>query len=121
MRPLSPADLLKAMVLARSRCASEPKPGDKILIFKQPWLGHVLSGNKTLEVRGAAYKSGAYWFGSRGQQQQAKRAQQMTSVRRDLRTRHARTPDPRGEREAVQATCGGAQDGADNLIWNVIG
>ena len=67
---MSPADLLKAMVLARpQQRASVPKPGDKILIFKQPWLGHVLSGNKTLEVRAAAFKAGEYWFGMGGQQQ----------------------------------------------------
>ena len=37
---MSPAELLKAMVLARpQQRASVPKPGDRILIFKQPWLG----------------------------------------------------------------------------------
>jgi hypothetical protein len=58
------------MVLARisktSSSASAPKPGDRILIFKPQWLQLVLSGQKTMEVRGAAYKSGKYFFGTGG-------------------------------------------------------
>ena len=58
----------QTMVLARSSpCASAPKLGDRILIFKQPWLQLVLCGHKTLEIRGAPYKAGKYYFGSGGQ------------------------------------------------------
>ena len=32
-------------------------------------LARVLSGDKTLEVRGAAFKAGEYWFGMGGQRQ----------------------------------------------------
>ena len=44
-----------------------PRPGDRVLIFKPQWLQLILSGEKTLEVRAAPYKSGIYYFGSRGQ------------------------------------------------------
>lgn len=100
----SRADLLKTMVLARPpQRASTPRPGDKILVFKEPWLTLVLSGKKTLEVRAAPYKSGAYWFGTRGQQQQTERAQHahthmhmhMTHIRRDLRPGTSRTSGSR--------------------------
>ena len=56
------------MVLARPSpaSASHPRSGDRILIFKPEWLRLVLSGQKTLEVRAAAYKSGKYYFGTGG-------------------------------------------------------
>ena len=56
------------MVLARpsSRTSELPRPGDRILIFKAQWLQLVLSGEKKMEVRGAAYKSGKYYFGCQG-------------------------------------------------------
>ena len=44
-------------------CATPPQTGDRILIFKPQWLALVLSGRKTLEVRGIAYKSGSYYLG----------------------------------------------------------
>ena len=40
-----------------------PSHGDKILILKEPWLGLLLRGEKTLEIRGAPYASGRYWLG----------------------------------------------------------
>ena len=49
--------------LAPSPCATPPQTGDRILIFKPQWLALVLSGRKTLEVRGVAYKSGSYYLG----------------------------------------------------------
>ena len=56
------------MVLARPSpaSASHPRSGDRILIFKPEWLGLVLSGHKTLEVRAMAYKAGKYYFGTGG-------------------------------------------------------
>ena len=56
------------MVLARaaSTHASHPRKGDRILIFKPQWLQLVLSGQKTMECRGAAYKSGKYYLGCGG-------------------------------------------------------
>ena len=54
------------MTLARSRCASEPRTGDIILVFRPQWLSLVLSGRKTLDVRGTGYKSGRYYLGSGG-------------------------------------------------------
>ena len=55
------------MVLARPspRGASAPKPGDRILIFKGPWLRLVLNRQKSVEVRGAPYK-GKFYFGTKG-------------------------------------------------------
>ena len=41
-----------------------PAHGDNILILKEPWLGLLLRGEKTLEIRGAAYSSGRYWLGN---------------------------------------------------------
>ena len=55
------------MVLARpSPRASQPRSGDRILIFKPEWLRLVLTGHKTLEVRAMAYKAGKYYFGTGG-------------------------------------------------------
>ena len=42
-----------------------PVHGDRILILKEPWLGLLLRGEKTLEIRGAAYSSGRYWLGNK--------------------------------------------------------
>ena len=50
-----------------SMILKHPSPGDKILIFRPQYLQLVLGGAKTLEIRGAAYKPGLYYFGSRGQ------------------------------------------------------
>ena len=38
-------------------------PGDRILIVKPYWLELILSGEKTLEIRGTAYRPGKYWLG----------------------------------------------------------
>ena len=35
----------------------------KILILKKHWLDRILSGEKTLEIRGAPLKSGTYYLG----------------------------------------------------------
>ena len=40
-----------------------PQRGDRILILKQPWLGLLLSRQKTLEIRGAALRRGKYFIG----------------------------------------------------------
>lgn len=55
------------MVLAcpSPRGASAPKPGDRILIFREPWLRLVLNGQKSMDVRGAPYK-GKFYFGTKG-------------------------------------------------------
>ncbi len=39
-----------------------PKQNDRILILKFPWLGMLLSGEKTLEIRPKPY-TGVYWLG----------------------------------------------------------
>ena len=44
-----------------------PSPGDKILIFRPQFLQLIFGGAKTLEIRAAPYRSGTYYFGSRGQ------------------------------------------------------
>ena len=43
-----------------------PREGDKILVVKQPWLDLILTGLKTMEIRGKALRSGRYWIGYRG-------------------------------------------------------
>ena len=45
---------------------TEPAVNDKILVFKPQWLAPVLSGEKTLEIRGTAYRSGRYYLGTKG-------------------------------------------------------
>ena len=40
-----------------------PKPNDRILLLRQPWLGLILAGEKTLEIRGRALSPGKYWLG----------------------------------------------------------
>ena len=49
--------------LAPCLSALEPQAGDRILVFRPQWLSLVLSGQKKVEVRGAAYKSGSYYLG----------------------------------------------------------
>lgn len=44
-----------------------PTQGDRILILREPWLGLVLSGAKTLEVRSRRLTCKTYFLGSRGQ------------------------------------------------------
>ena len=46
---------------------SRPSPGDRILIFKQGWLSLIMSGQKTLEIRGSALRPGRYYLGCKGQ------------------------------------------------------
>ena len=40
-----------------------PRKNDKILILKFPWLGMLLSGEKTLEIRSKPFSAGRYWLG----------------------------------------------------------
>ena len=40
-------------------------PGDRILVLKEPWLRLLLSGEKTLEIRGSRLKGGRYFLGSK--------------------------------------------------------
>ena len=40
-----------------------PRKNDKILILNYPWLGMVLSGEKTLEIRSKPFSAGRYWLG----------------------------------------------------------
>ena len=40
-----------------------PQKGDKILLMLEPWLSLVLSGTKTMEVRGTAFRAGKYYLG----------------------------------------------------------
>ena len=42
-------------------------PGDRILIVKPCWSDRILSGEKTLEIRGAAYRPGKYFLGYKRQ------------------------------------------------------
>ena len=43
-----------------------PRPNDRILILRRPWLQMILTGDKTLEVRGSPIKAGRYWLGHKG-------------------------------------------------------
>ena len=45
---------------------SRPSPGDRILIFKARWLSLIMSGQKTLEIRGSPLRSGKYFLGCKG-------------------------------------------------------
>ena len=43
-----------------------PQPGDRILVLRPHWLNLILSGEKTLEIRGRNLPAGPYWLGCRG-------------------------------------------------------
>ena len=43
-----------------------PRNGDRILVLKQKWLGLVLAGDKTMEIRGKRLRAGAAYFGWKG-------------------------------------------------------
>ena len=43
-----------------------PRNGDRILVLNQKWLGLVLAGHKTMEVRGKRLRAGAAYFGWKG-------------------------------------------------------
>ena len=47
--------------------ALAPQIGDSIMVLKQPWLGHILSGQKTLEIRSRKHKTGMVWLAEGGQ------------------------------------------------------
>ena len=42
---------------------TQPRPGDRILVLKWHWLQLILSGTKTIEIRGVAFKRGRYFLG----------------------------------------------------------
>ena len=42
-------------------------PGDRILIVRPCWMDLNVSGDKTLEIRGVAYRSGKYFLGYKQQ------------------------------------------------------
>ena len=42
-------------------------PGDRILIVRPCWMDLIVSGDKTLEIRGVAYRPGKYLLGYRQQ------------------------------------------------------
>ena len=44
----------------------KPEHGDRILILKPEWLHLILSGHKTLEIRGSRLKAGPCLFGCGG-------------------------------------------------------
>ena len=46
---------------------SLPKPGDRILIVKEPWLSLILAGKKKMEIRGARLSSGKWYLGFKKQ------------------------------------------------------
>ena len=43
----------------------EPGAGERILILRAEWLERILSGEKTLEIRGARLREGDVWLGCR--------------------------------------------------------
>ena len=45
---------------------AQPTRGDRILVLKQHWLHLILSGKKTLEIRGSRLKPGPCFLGYRG-------------------------------------------------------
>ena len=46
---------------------AKASPGDRILIVKPCWIDLIASGEKTLEVRGKAYRPGKYLLGHKQQ------------------------------------------------------
>ena len=51
---------------ARSlRASMTPQLGDRILVLRPHWLNLILSGEKTLEIRGRTLPAGPYWLGCR--------------------------------------------------------
>ena len=44
-----------------------PATGDRVMVMKEPWLGLVLSGKKTMEIRGQRAQKGLVWLGRGGQ------------------------------------------------------
>ena len=55
----------RSAMAAKSR--PRPKPNDKILVLKEAWLALILSGEKTLEIRGTPLHAGQYWLGCKKQ------------------------------------------------------
>ena len=49
-----------------STTCRRPQENDSILILRDPWIGLILSGSKTLEIRGARLRPQTMWLGSRG-------------------------------------------------------
>ena len=58
------ASLQPAMV-ASVNFGREPGAGERILILRAEWLERILSGEKTLEIRGARLREGDVWLGCR--------------------------------------------------------
>ena len=43
--------------------ASQPRPGDRILVLKWHWLSMILKSEKTMEIRGICFRRGRYFLG----------------------------------------------------------
>ena len=43
-----------------------PRVGARIMVVRDPWLQMILSGEKTMEIRGTKCRTGLVWVGSRG-------------------------------------------------------
>ena len=48
------------------RQMTRPKRGDRILVVRPQWIGLILSGEKTLEIRSRNLSLGKYWLGMKG-------------------------------------------------------
>ena len=55
-----------SMARALALRPTPPRLNDRILVFKPQWLSLILAREKTLEVRGRAYRAGRYYLGSGG-------------------------------------------------------
>ena len=45
-------------------CPSVPRVGERVMVLKMEWLKSILSGEKTLELRGQRAKVGTVWLGN---------------------------------------------------------
>ena len=95
---------LKARSLRESMT---PQPGDRILVLRPHWLHLILSGEKTLEIRGCNLAAGSYWLGCRGMIHGRAIVMLATSIKnletlRDLRHMH----HVEGDDLPYQRTCG---------------
>jgi len=54
------------MVRAAPVFGASPRLGERILVFKPEWLALILSGDKSIEIRGSRLQEGEYWLGCRG-------------------------------------------------------
>ena len=63
---VSPLALPPSTVIEECDEEVAPEKNDRIMVLKEPWLGLILAGKKTMEIRSCRARCGSVWLGQGG-------------------------------------------------------